>query len=103
MALSLRKGDRVQVIAGKDKGKKGKILRVNRVKNTVIIEGVNLIKKHAKKTQKNPKGGIVQSEGPLNISNVQMLCPSCGQLTRLLVKVSDKERIRACRKCEAQV
>jgi large subunit ribosomal protein L24 len=89
LAILLKKGDKVQVIAGKD--------------NAVIVEGVNLRKKHSKASQKNPQGGIIQSEGPLNISNVQLLCSSCGELTRPLVKISDKERIRACRKCEAQI
>ena len=103
MALKLRKGDRVEIIAGKDKGKKGKILRVLREKNAVIVEGVNLKKKHSKPTQKNPKGGIIQSEGMINISNVQLVCPSCGELMRPKVKFSEKERIRACRKCEAQL
>jgi large subunit ribosomal protein L24 len=103
LAILLKKGDKVQVIAGKDKGKKGKILRVDRENNAVIVEGVNLRKKHSKASQKNPQGGIIQSEGPLNISNVQLLCSSCGELTRPLVKISDKERIRACRKCEAQI
>lgn len=103
MALKLKKGDKVQIIAGKDKVKKGKILRVDRDRGTVIVEGINLRKKHTKPTQKNPKGGIIQTEGPIHGSNVQIVCPSCGQLTRPQVKMTEKERIRACRKCQAQV
>ena len=101
--FKLRKGDKVEVIAGKDKGKKGKILRVDKIKESVIIEGVNLRKKHSRKTQKNPKGGIIQSEGPIHISNVQLVCPSCGEITRSKVKLTELEKTRACRKCEGQI
>lgn len=103
MALQLRKGDKVEIITGKDKGKKGKILRVDRDKGVLIVEGINLRKKHARKTQKNPKGGIIQSEGPINISNVQIVCTSCGEITRPMTRMTENERIRVCRKCEAQI
>ena len=70
MATKLRKGDEVVVIAGDDKGSKGKILEVIRSKNRLLIEGVNLVKKHERKTQDNPQGSIVEREAPIHVSNV---------------------------------
>jgi len=103
VALSIRRGDKVKILAGKDRSKTGKILRVDKKKNAVIVEGVNLMKKHSRPTQKNPKGGIIQTEGPIHLSNVQLVCPSCGEITRPLMKKSEKERARLCRKCQAQI
>lgn len=104
MALSIRKGDRVSVIAGKNKGKKGKILKVNPAKSRVIVEGVNLLKKHTKPTKDNPKGGIIEKEAPIHISNVMLICPSCSKPTRLgsvMTKTGKKSRV--CLRCEAEI
>jgi large subunit ribosomal protein L24 len=72
MGLRIKKGDSVLVIAGSDRGKKGRVLRVFPAKNRVVVEGVNMIKRHTRPSQKNPKGGIVEKEGPIHISNVRL-------------------------------
>ena len=104
MALRIRKGDTVSIIAGKDKGKKGKILRVEPRKNCVIVEGVNLVKKHTKPTKDNPKGGIIQKEAPVHLSNVMVICPSCTKTTRIgRVVTKEKAKSRVCLNCGAEL
>jgi len=96
----LRKGDVVRVVTGKEKGKQGKVLRISRVKNAVWVEQLNLIKRHTKANQKYPKGGILEREGVLSISNVMVVCLSCERTTRLAAKVmADGKKLRICRRC----
>ena len=105
MKLSVRKNDEVQVIAGRDSGKRGRILRVLPEKGRVVVEGVNLIKRHTKANpQKNVKGGIVEREAALHASNVQLVCPECGARTRIGRRVlEDGRRVRFCVKCKGVV
>jgi len=94
------KNDTVMVSAGKDKGKKGKVLRVL-ADNKVIVEGVNRVKKNVRPTQENPKGGIVDVEAKIDASNLQLLCPRCGKQSRVGVKVlTGGEKKRICKKCQ---
>lgn len=96
----LKKNDKVVVIAGKDKGKKGKILAAYPAQNRVIVEGASMIKKHTRPTQKNPQGGITEKEGAVHISNVQLICPNCGQPSRIGRRRTEEGRpVRICRKC----
>lgn len=98
--LHIRKGDKVQILAGKDKGKKGKVLRTVPRDNKVLVEGVNIIKKHAKPTQKVPQGGIREIEAPIHASNVMLICPSCQQPTRTTrSNFADGKRVRGCKNC----
>jgi large subunit ribosomal protein L24 len=101
----IRKNDNVQVTTGKDRGKKGRVIRVLPEKNRLIVEGVNLIKRHTRPNPaKNIKGGVVQREASLHASNVQLVCPECGASTRVGKKVLDDGRkVRICRKCEGVV
>ena len=108
LATSLRKNDNVLVITGKDRGKKGRILKVVPSKHgkvRLIVEGVNLIKRHTKPNPgKNVKGGIVEREASLHASNVQLVCPECGAQTRVGHKIlGDGLKVRVCRKCEGVV
>jgi len=97
----LKKGDVVRVMLGKEKGKQGKILRISRVRNAVWVEQLNLIKRHTKASQKYPKGGILEKEGVLTISNVMMVCPHCERPTRLGAKVmTDGKKLRICARCD---
>ena len=101
----IRRNDHVQVITGKDRGKKGRVLRVIADKNRLVIEGVNFVKRH---TRPNPgrgvKGGILEKEAPLHASNVQLVCPECGAATRIGHKVlEDGRKVRICRKCEGAI
>jgi large subunit ribosomal protein L24 len=97
----IRKNDTVLVTTGKDRGKKGRVIRIVAEKNRLIVEGVNLIKRHTRPNPaKNIKGGVVQREASLHASNVQLVCPECGAHTRVGHKVLDDGRkVRICRKC----
>ncbi len=88
----LKKNDKVKVISGNHKGKDGKILKIYREKNRVIVEGVNIIKKHTRPNQKNPQGGISQREAPINISNVMLVDPKSGEPSRLGMQVIEDEK-----------
>jgi large subunit ribosomal protein L24 len=104
-ASPIRKNDNVLVMTGRDRGKRGRVLRVIPTKGRLIVEGVNFIKRHTKPNpQKNVKGGIVQREAPLSASNVQIVCPECGAPTRIgSRRLDDGTRIRFCRKCKGVV
>jgi large subunit ribosomal protein L24 len=101
----IRKNDTVLVTTGKDRGKKGRVLRLVPEKNRLVVEGVNLIKRHTRPNPaKNIKGGVVQREASLHASNVQLVCPECGAQTRVGHKVLDDGRkVRICRKCDGVV
>ena len=101
----LRKNDNVLVIAGKDRGKKGRVLKIVAAKNRLVVEGVNMIKRHTKANpQRNIKGGIIEREAPLHASNVQLVCPECGKPTRIGRRIlGDGRKVRICRKCEGVV
>ncbi|MEW6474550.1 MAG: 50S ribosomal protein L24 [Actinomycetota bacterium] len=101
--MKLKKGDRVKVIAGKDLGKDGVIMRVIPEKNKVIVEGVNIAKKHQRPTRATMQGGIIDKDMPIHASNVALICGSCGA-TRLGYRFDDQgKKIRICRKCKADV
>lgn len=89
--MRLRKNDKVKVVSGNYKGKEGKILKIFRDKNRVIVEGVNIIKRHTRASQKNPQGGITQKEAPVHVSNVMLIDPKAGEPTRLGVKIIEEE------------
>ena len=89
MAMRLKKGDRVKVLRGNARGEEGTILRVDREKNRVVVEGLNLRKRHMKPSQTNPEGGIVSFEAPLASSNVMLLDPATGNPTRVRVQRND--------------
>ncbi|OEU65933.1 MAG: 50S ribosomal protein L24 [Desulfovibrio sp. S3730MH75] len=93
--------DKVMVIAGKDKGKIGKVLKINRKKDTVLVEQVNTVSRHTKPNPyANQPGGIVEKEAPLHISNIQVVCPSCTKATRIGVReTKDGKNVRFCKKC----
>lgn len=92
----IKKGDMVQVITGKDKGKEGKVIAVNKKKNTVLVEGANMITKHAKPSAANQQGGIIHQEGPIDISNVMYV--HNGQPTRLGYKMDGDKKVRIAKK-----
>ena len=96
--FKIHKDDTVQVIAGKDKGKTGNVVRVVPAKNAVIVSGINIVKKAMKKRSQQDQGGIVEIEAPLNISNVAIVCKKCGP-TRIGYKLDGDKKLRVCRKC----
>jgi len=98
--MHVKKGDTVVVIAGKDKGKKGKVLTALPKKNRVIVEGVNMLTKHNKPSQMNPQGGIIHQEGSIDVSNVMVYCSKDKRAVRVGTKVTDDgKRVRVCKKC----
>jgi len=98
---SIRKGDQVRVMTGRDKGKTGRVLSVDPVKHTVTVEHANMIKRHTRPNpSKNIKGGIVEREGALAISNVLLVCPACNKHTRVGHSLlPDGTKVRTCRRC----
>ena len=105
LATPIRRNDNVVVITGKDRGKRGRVLKVEPAKNRLVVEGVNFIKRHTKPNpQRQIKGGVVEREASLHASNVQFVCPECGKPTRLGRKIlGDGRKVRICRKCEGVV
>src|SRR6201981_4119910 len=99
--ISVRKGDNVRVMTGKDAGKTGRVLSINPRKNTVIVEHANIIKRHTRPNpSKNIKGGIVEKEAGINASNLMIVCSSCGKHTRIgHNRLSDGTRTRVCKRC----
>ncbi len=100
MPMHVKKGDKVQVISGKDKGKQGVILEAYPKQNRVLVEGVNIVKKHAKPSQANPQGGIVSQEAPVHVSNVMPLDPKTGAPTRVGHKEVDGKKVRVAKSGE---
>ena len=97
--LNIKKKDKVVVLAGKDKGKEGEVLKVIEETNKVIVSKINFVKRHTKPTQRDP-GGIKEKESPISISNVMLVCPKCGKPNRpKFDKLSDGKKVRICRKC----
>lgn len=99
-SVHVRRGDTVAVIAGKERGKRGKVLRVLTADGRVLIEHVNMIKKHQRPTQKLRQGGIIEREGPLALSNVLLVCGRCDKPVRTGIKVlADGRKLRVCKHC----
>lgn len=99
--LSVKKGDKVLVIAGKDKGKQAKVIAANPKQSRVLVEGVNIISKTQKAKSAQEKSAIVKKEAPVDVSNVQVVCPKCGKATRVAHKIVDGKNVRVCKKCNA--
>jgi len=96
--FKLKKEDTVQIITGKDKGKRGRILKIIRDKNRVVVEGTNIVKKAKKKKNQQDRGGIIEISAAIHYSNVAIICKKCGP-TRIGYKIDGTEKVRVCRKC----
>lgn len=101
--MKVKKGDEIIITAGKDRGRKSKILRVFPKENKVLVEGVNLRKKHQRPRKSGEKGQIVEIPAPLDISNVKLICPKCGKAVRVGFKVLEKKKYRVCKKCGQEI
>ena len=102
--MKIRKGDTVQVISGKDKGKRGTVEQVTPGKNRVIVGGVNIVTRHLRASQQVRQAGRVQSEAPIHHSNVLLVCPNCNKPSRLGVTfLEDRKKVRVCRKCQETI
>ena len=99
----VKKGDTVEVVQGKEAGKRGKVLRVLAAEERVVVERVNFIKRHVRPSKKTPQGGVIEREASMHISNVKLVCPSCNQAVRVGVRREGEDKIRYCKKCNVQV
>lgn len=97
--MNIKKGDKVKVLTGKDKGKEAAVLRAYPQTQRVAVEKVNVVKKAMRPTQQNPQGGIMNMEAPIHVSNVALVCPACKAATRVGIKREDGKKIRTCKKC----
>lgn len=101
MGLRIKKGDTAVVLTGKNKGKSGRVLSVIPAKEALIIEGVNMVKRHMKPSKKYAQGGIIEKEAPVRLSNVMLLCPKCSKPTRIGNTIpGDGKKLRICKKCK---
>ena len=102
--MHVKRGDTVKVIAGKDKGKEGKVITAIPSKNKVIVEGVAMVKKHQKARMQGQESGIINMEAAIDASNVMRVCPSCGKAARTGIRIfEDGSKARYCKKCNAEI
>ena len=102
--LKIRKGDRVRVLSGKDKGKEGEVMRALPREGKVIVDGVNVARKSQRPTRTTQQGGIIDKDMPIQVSNVALVCPSCGKPTRVGYKIdASGDKARVCKKCGGEI
>ena len=101
--MKIHKNDQVLIISGKDRGRKSKIIKVFPKEGKVVIEGINLRKKHVKPKKSGEKGQIVETPAPLNVSDLKLICSKCGKPTRVGYKMEGKRKYRICKKCNQEI
>jgi large subunit ribosomal protein L24 len=101
--MKIKKGDNILVIAGKDRGRTGKVIKSLPKELKILVEGINLKKKHVKPKKEGEKGQVVQVPAPLTISNVKIVCPKCGKATRIGYTIEKDEKKRICKKCKQEI
>lgn len=101
--MKIKKNDNVMVIVGKDRGKSGIVESVFPAFKKAVVKGIHIMKKHVKPSKKNPQGGIIDMNMKLDISNLMLICPNCGKLTRIGYKIEKAGKIRVCKKCNVSV
>lgn len=102
--LKVRKGDIVQVIKGKDSGKKGKVLNILTESKRALVEAINLVKKHKKQTRQDQQGGIVSIEAPINVANLMLVCKNCQRPVRVGFSIlKDNTKVRICKSCKEAI
>lgn len=101
--MKIKKGDTVKMIKGKDRGRSGVVVQVLRKANKVVVEGLNLVKRHKKVRKQGEEGGIISIPRPVPVSNVKLVCPKCKTPTRIKFEVKGKEKKRICKKCQSYI
>ena len=101
--MNVKKGDQVEVLSGKDKGTQSEVIAALPAEGKVIVRGVAVVKKAQRPTQASQQGGIVEKEAAIDVSNVALVCPSCGKATRVGHDVEDGKKVRVCKKCGAEI
>lgn len=101
--MKIKKGDTVLIITGKDKNRKGKVIEVLPKINKIVIEGLNVVRKHLRPKRTGEKGQKVEIPKPMNVSNVKLICPKCGQPVRVGYRITEAGKFRVCKKCESEI
>lgn len=101
--MKIKKNDKVKIVYGKDNGKTGKVEKIYKKQNKALIAGLNLYKKHIKKNEKMPKGGVVEVPRPIDLSKLMVVCPKCGKTTRVGFEIKAGKKNRICRKCKSVI
>jgi large subunit ribosomal protein L24 len=101
--MKIKKGDTIKIIAGKDKGKTGKVLKVLPKKNKVLIDALNLYKKHVRAKRQGEKGEVVSVPRPIDVSNIMFFCPNCGKAVKIGYRFEEENKVRVCKKCGASI
>lgn len=101
--MKIRKGDNVKILSGKDRGKAGKVARVLSKEKKAIVEGLNLVKKHARPKRQGEKGQRISVPAPVDISNLMLVCPKCSKPARIGFKVTNKAKFRVCKRCKSEI
>ncbi len=99
--MKIKKNDKVKILAGKDKGKTGKVMKVCGEKRKILVEGINVLTKHKRPTKKGEKGEIVHLPRPIDVSNAMLVCQTCNQATRVGYKLNGDKKLRYCKKCQS--
>ncbi|HNU95964.1 MAG TPA: 50S ribosomal protein L24 [Candidatus Magasanikbacteria bacterium] len=98
--MNIKTNDKVKIIAGKDRGKEGKVIQVFKKENKIVVEGVNLLKKHMRSRKQGEKGQVIELPAPFDASNAKVICPKCGLAVRVAAKKEADVKKRACKKCQ---
>ena len=101
--MKIKKGDTVLILSGKDRGRTGKIGKVFPKRKKIIIDGINIVKKHVRPRKQNQKGEVVEVPAPFDMSNAKLICPKCNKPVRVGYKVVDDKKIRICKKCREEI
>ena len=101
--MNIKKDDTVLIISGKDKGKKAKVLKALPAENKIMVEGVNIVRKHRRAKSEREKGQIVEIPKPIDASNAKVICPKCGKAVRIGYKLAQKKKFRICKKCQQEI
>ena len=101
--MRIKKNDLIKMLAGKDSGKTGKVLRVFPDEKKIIVDGLNLLKKHSKPRKEGEKGQRIEMPRKIDISNAMLVCPKCAKTARVAYKIEGKKKIRVCKKCQAEI
>lgn len=101
--MKIKKGDKIQITIGKDKGRGGVVEKVYKNSKKVLVTGMNLYKRHVKKNEKMPQGGIIEIPRPIDVSKLNLVCPKCGKITRVGFKIEKNKKYRVCKKCDSKI
>lgn len=99
--MNIKKGDKVLILKGRDKGKSGKVLKVSTIQGKIIVEGLNIVKKNVKAKKQGEKGQIISTSAPMTVSKVMLICSTCGKSTRVGYRTTGDKKERICKKCQA--